>query len=90
MPDIRLPVCSERMDTNQKGSVTYLLISFQGVITEDSPAQGNVPDNVVCKSINEAQCSEEVMLLTDELWQYAKDSYRNNTITVICGNRKKI
>ena len=53
------------------------------MITEDSPAESNVPDNVECKSINEVQCSQEVMLLTDELWQYAKDSYRNNTITVI-------
>ena len=53
------------------------------MIAEDSPAQGNVPDNVVCKSINEVQCSEEVMLLTDKLWQYPKDSYHNNTITVI-------
>lgn len=41
------------------------------MITEDSLAQGNVPDNVVCKSINEVQCAEEVI------------SYRNNTITVI-------
>ena len=52
------------------------------MITEDSPTQGNVADNVVCKSINEVQSSEKVMLLPDELWQYAKDSYRNNTITV--------
>ena len=56
---------------------------FQGDITEDSPGQGNVPTKVH-RRVNEVQCSDEVLSLTDELWpQYALDNFSTESISLV-------
>ena len=69
-----------RRNTNN-GSYKFAYF-FQGDITEDSPGQGNVPTKVH-RRVNEVQCSDEVLLLTDALWQYALDNFSTESISLV-------
>lgn len=69
-----------RRNTNKRDyKFTYF---FQGEITEDSPGQGNIPTKVH-RRVNEVQCSDEVMALTDELWQNALDNFSTASISLV-------
>ena len=69
-----------RRNTNKRNyKFTYF---FQGEITEDSPGQGNIPTKVH-RLVNEVQCSDEVMALTNELWQNALDNFSTASISLV-------
>ena len=69
-----------RRNTNERNyKFAYF---FQGEKTEDLPGQGSVPTKVH-RRVNEVQCSDEVLSLTDELWQYAHDNFSTASISVV-------
>ena len=79
---VGIKYCTSKCEKNTSKQNYKFAYFFQGDITEDSPGQGNVPIKVH-RWVNEVQCSEQVLSLTDELWQYALDNFSTASISLV-------